>query len=320
MPEPILDIVIPSFRGRYLRETLEGFAAQTSREFRLIVADDASPDDISAICAPFAGTLDLLVHRFPANLGGTDLVGHWTRAVELGEAPWVWLFSDDDVASPDCVRALLDTIASVGPSCGVLRFQTSVIDAAGRVGAISPPHPPSERPADFLYHRLRGVRESFAPEYVFSRAAFRREGGFVRFPAAWCTDDASWCAFAGDHPIVTVPSGRIHWRLSGTNISSRGQRVEEKLLAAVGFLEWIEEKGWFRSQEWMGPDRRTVVGEQRGWMWRQVSASGGWGGFRGSLHLSKRLAALWGDGSWKLLLRILQARLAGCVARSGILG
>lgn len=320
MPEAVLDVVIPAHSGRFLRATLDGFAAQERRDFKVIVADDASPDDLASLCAPYGGVLDIAVHRFPKNLGGADLVAHWERSVALGTAPWVWLFSDDDVVSPDCVGSLLATIAVEGSRADVLRFQTSVIDAQGRIGANSPPHPPRERAVDFLYHRLRGVRESFAPEYVFSRSAHRREGGFVRFPAAWCSDDASWCAFACDRPIVTVPAGRVHWRLSGSNISSTGRRVRDKLLAAVAFLEWIESRGWFLAPDWEGPDHAVLRGEQRGWMWRQVSSSGGRLGPADVLGLARRLGILWGDDPRKLAVRILQARLAGMVARWGVLG
>ena len=49
---------------------------------------------------------------------------------------------------------------------------------------------------DFLLDKLEGRIYSAACEYVFSRDIYRKAGGFVKFPLAWCSDDATWTKFA----------------------------------------------------------------------------------------------------------------------------
>ena len=100
-----LAVIIPAFKGRHLAATLASFAAQTDRRFRVYVADDGSPEELAPIVAPFRAQLDLVYHRFPENLGRTSLAGHWHRAMALSRERWVWLFSDDDLVSPDSVAA-----------------------------------------------------------------------------------------------------------------------------------------------------------------------------------------------------------------------
>lgn len=45
-----------------------------------------------------------------------------------------------------------------------------------------------------LLDKLQGKIDSAAVEYVFSREIWQSAGGFVHFPMAWCSDDATWAA------------------------------------------------------------------------------------------------------------------------------
>lgn len=132
MPKPNLAIVIPAYRARYLSESLNSLAEQTCHGFRVDVADEGSPESLAGIVGEFVGRMDLVYHRFPENLGRTALVRHWDRAIRLSGEPWVWLFSDDDVADAGCVAALTDDLRR-DPSKGKLRrFDLEFIDDRGR--------------------------------------------------------------------------------------------------------------------------------------------------------------------------------------------
>jgi hypothetical protein len=78
-----LAIIIPAWKGRFLGKAVASIAAQTDRRFTLYVCDDASPDQIEAIAREAAGDLPFVFHRFPENLGGSDLVSHWERCIAL---------------------------------------------------------------------------------------------------------------------------------------------------------------------------------------------------------------------------------------------
>lgn len=234
-----LAIVIPAFKPDFFRRTLESLAAQTSDGFTLYVGNDGGPPELGDICADFP-ELEIRYCRFEENLGGRSLVAHWNRCVRMSDEAWVWLLSDDDVVSPDCVETFL-----AHPLDGVdlVRFDTETIDAEGRPIRTHEPHPPSESAEDFLMARLQGRRHSFVVEYLFRRSVFDRADGFVDFPVAWCSDDASWFTFAGDTPIVTLPGGRVSWRASGLNITDANERRQsEKLDAAFRFLDFVDDR------------------------------------------------------------------------------
>ncbi len=61
--------------------------------------------------------------------------------------PWVWLFSDDDLMSPDCVGAFLRVLQkdrAAAMSYSVYRFNTAIINTEDRIQKVNPPHPAFE--------------------------------------------------------------------------------------------------------------------------------------------------------------------------------
>jgi glycosyltransferase involved in cell wall biosynthesis len=307
-PARALAIVIPAYKARFLDATLASIAAQTRRDFTVYVGDDASPEPLQPIVERWRERLDLCSTRFATNLGGRDLVAQWQRCVELSSEPWVWLFSDDDLMPPDAVARVLAAIEEEGqggaaeaaePAVPLLHLHVDTIDAEGRLVRHEPRFPPRLSARAFLRGRLRFELSSFAPDYVFARAAFERAGGFVPLPRAWCADDASWAALAAPAGIRTLDGAPIAWRLSGDNISSRhGSDGADKLEAQLGFLRWID--GFLRAHparagEPGDAELRTLLAP---WFFRQLR------------HLGLRL-----EGA---AARRVRAALAQCGGASGL--
>jgi glycosyltransferase involved in cell wall biosynthesis len=237
-----LAIIIPAYRERFFGEALTSLAQQTDQRFHLYVFDDCSEEDLKAVYDSIFGvSKNSSYFRFPANLGRESLAQHWNRCVRSthGE-PWVWLFSDDDVADPDCVSAFYRELENEIPA-HVYRFNTMRIDSAGQVIAIHPPHPREERAELFAYHRLTGQRKSFVSEYLFNRDVFNKHDGFVAFPYALGSDDASWITFTEDLPIRTISGTNVYWRQSDQNVSRvAGIESHKKYLALADYAAWLE--------------------------------------------------------------------------------
>lgn len=233
-----LAIVIPAYKPDFIRAALESISGQTDKRFRLYIGDDGGPTEVAEAVGSFGG-LEVTYHRYAENLGRTSLASHWNRCVRLTDEPWVWLFADDDVMAPDCVASFYAELGG-GDSPDLLRFNTEIIDADGDVVSQNARHPVAESGIDFVFARLSGERSSYAVEYIFRRDAFDRAGGFVDYPVAWCTDDASWFRFSGDSGIRTLPTGGVRWRASGLNITDANTGYQREKLAAVGeFLQLV---------------------------------------------------------------------------------
>lgn len=197
MPKPNLAIVIPAYRARYLSESLNSLAEQSCHEFRVYVADDGSPESLAGIVDEFVGRMDLVYRRFPENLGRTALVRHWDRAIRLSGEPWVWLFSDDDVADAGCVAALTDDLRR-DPSEGKLRrFDLEFIDDRGRRIEREPVFPDELASPVYVEQLLTTLAPTCVVQnMVFSRAVYEAEGGFDDFPGGYCSDCCTWPRFA----------------------------------------------------------------------------------------------------------------------------
>ena len=236
-----LAIVIPAYKDTFLRRTLQSLAEQTCKDFTVYIGDDSSPHDLAPIVEEFEGRFPMCYHRFGENLGGRDLVAQWTRCVAMtrGEE-WIWLFSDDDFLSPDCVEAFYREIRG-GAAYDIYRFNIQV------VGRDDKPlrrivYPEVISSYELYRRKLLGGLECYVVEFVFSRAVYERAGGFVPFDLAWGSDLATWVNFGMERGIRTLPGGTVSWRSSGENISTlqTKETVERKVGALLAFFRWGE--------------------------------------------------------------------------------
>lgn len=241
MSKHSLAIIIPSFRGRFLGQSLSSLASQTDKRFTVYIGDDASPDDLASIVDRYRNDLDIVYHRFDENVGGHDLCAQWARCIDLSDEEWVWLFSDDDVMDRECVGAFYAALEK-SESSDLFRFNINVIDSEGRVCERCD-FPQNLTPKHFARLRFDGAIRSYAVEYVFRRSAFDRIGGFIKFDLGWNSDDATWISLCAKG-IKTIDGPRVSWRRSGANITSRQTTdyAVRKLNADLAYLEWVREK------------------------------------------------------------------------------
>ncbi len=235
-----LAVVIPAYKSRYFRETLASLARQTNRDFKVYIGDDASPEPLEKIVREFSNEMPIHYVRFEKNLGRISLTKHWERCVELGNEPWVWMFSDDDIADANCVEKFYLELKATGGRHDLYRFNTVSIGGDGRPLSENAAHPQNESGADFLVARLRGRRTSYAQELIFSRLACELTGGFPDFPLAWASDDAFIAQMGIRKTIHVIPGARVSWRLSGQNISGENSRgtAAQKFQACREFVQW----------------------------------------------------------------------------------
>jgi glycosyltransferase involved in cell wall biosynthesis len=237
-----LAIVIPAWKEQFFFEALSSIERQSCRDFRLYIGDDASPGKLQDIVNGFTGRIDFVYKRFEENLGQKDLPGQWERCIGLiGSEDYIWLFSDDDIMPEKGIELFYKAIADHG-RFDLYRFNIRQIDKGGDLISDRTNHPDVESTEEFIYRRLKGETLSAACEYIFSRNAYNEAGGFVSFPLAWCTDDASWYLFGKNEGICTIPGEPVLWRISETNISKPEKENGQKYLATLLFHLWIKKQ------------------------------------------------------------------------------
>ena len=233
MAQTDLAIVIPAYKGTFLRETLESVARQTDRRFHLYIGDDCSPHGLNEIVKDFEGRIPMTYHRFDTNLGGTDLVAQWERCIALTQGePWIWLFSDDDVMGPECVREFYEVPEDVRKNA-VIHFSINIINDKSTVIKRPAEYPAQISAEEYLYLKLNGKIISYVVEFIFPRAIYDHIGGFVNFDLAWGSDFMTWLRMAteSERGIMTVKpteKAMVNWRMSTENISPNKTYAIEK--------------------------------------------------------------------------------------------
>ncbi|MFA6540361.1 MAG: glycosyltransferase family 2 protein [Bacteroidota bacterium] len=237
-----LAIVIPAYKGKYFQETLYSLSRQTCKQFTVYVGDDFSPDNLRAICDQFKNEFRIVFYRFQENYGRQSLAKHWTRCVKLSNEPWIWLFSDDDIADPICVEEFYKTLKVSNGDVNVYRFNNRIINGNDEIIHDGNSIPQIESAIDYAIARMNSSRKSFVTDHIFSREAFNKNGGFIEFPTGFASDDASWIAMSHGKEIYTLSGGVVSWRLSSDNISGVENKYgKEKLEAMIKYIAWSKQ-------------------------------------------------------------------------------
>lgn len=238
-----LAVIIPAYKGRFLEAALDSLARQSCKDFSVYVGDDCSPEDIRGTVSKHAAVMDIVYRRFEHNLGGTDLAAHWERCIEMSSEPYILLFSDDDILPYDAVERFRKVLKKY-PEGDFFRMQLALVDEDGSMLRCNPPLAEGRTDAAvMLRDKLSGRISSATCEHIFSKALYRKCGGFVHFPHAWCSDDATWFRMAKlSGGAISIPGLPALWRnVSGNNISNSREYDLEKEAATAGFITHLYE-------------------------------------------------------------------------------
>jgi glycosyltransferase involved in cell wall biosynthesis len=238
-----LAIVIPAFKAKYLHLALESLANQSCQDFHVYIGDDHSPENLLEVIDGFRERLKLTYHRFSNNIGAKNIVEQWNRCVALTKGEeWVWVFSDDDIADPECVDAFYKMLYSrEGQAFDVYRFNTNMIDSNGELIVKGVESPVYEDTFTMAYELLMGRRANSLPDHIFFKEKFDKNGGFIFTNFAQGADWATSIYFSGEKGMCSIPGPRVNWRLSDSNISGNASKnIAPKIKGHLQFLTWVK--------------------------------------------------------------------------------
>lgn len=238
-----LAIIIPAYKADYFDETLRSLANQTRKDFNVYIGNDDGDPRIDQIVGKYKEALNIRYQRFDSNFGANNLVAQWRRTLAMmqGEDFFIF-FSDDDIMESECVSSFHREI-SLNPNHDVYHFNIAIINAQSQKTKQPKPFRKTLSAIDFYIHNniLRDICARM-PEFVFNTRAFNAAGGFVEFPLAMRTDNATVMNVANEKGIGTIEGPMILWRRSGINVAtSIGNRSKHlKLLEGEAqFDNWL---------------------------------------------------------------------------------
>lgn len=236
----------PSYKTDYFKEALRSMLGQSNRNFKILVSDDCSPAPIYEIFTEVKNEVlpsvreQMTYRKNQKNIGGKRLVDHWNLLVDLCDTDYLIMASDDDLYNKNFLSEI-DLLISKYPQVDLFCSRSERINQLGDVIARDEPTEEYETQIDFLYglyflHRIKCIGN-----YVFKTSALRQVGGFLNFPYAWGSDDAT-ASLLSRNGIAITPHVLFSFRLSGENISTRFNRdvVRGKIKARMENVEWFE--------------------------------------------------------------------------------
>lgn len=260
----MVSIVLAAYKSDFLDQAIRSILAQTYRKFDLTIVNDCSPEDLDKIVSPYLADNRVRYVKLGVNRGGANLAFHWNQCMDFATGELVVFASDDDYYEPTYLSEMV-AISQKYPQINLFHCRIRYVDSNGETLLLSQPALEFETGIEFAYQRMLFRRKQALQEFMFRRKAFVEMGGFVEFPKAWYTDDATWNKL-GQNGVVYVGKTLFNFRMSGQNISSEDNSILEKLNAVKSYMDWME--GFLKTVKPESDDDKfmlkVITGEYRG--------------------------------------------------------
>lgn len=232
--------ILPAYKAAFLKEAIDSILAQTYTNFELIIVNDASPEDIDSIINLYDDSR-ISYYINEKNIGGEDLVAQWNHCIKYAKSDYIILASDDDVYSPLYLEKMNNLVEKF-PEVDVFRPRIKTIDANNNTIHIFGYLKEFVGMPEFIYHWMIGHIGSAISYYLIKKEALFNHGGFISFPLAWGSDDATIISLS-QNGIAFSSEILFSFRQSGKNISSKKNSVKvlkRKLMAYSKFFDWLQ--------------------------------------------------------------------------------
>lgn len=130
----IVTVVIPTYnRAGLLRRAIDSIRQQSNQAWKLVVIDNASPDNTTEVVAELMREdARISYHRHSENIG---MLPNWDFAVSAIETDYFALLCDDDYVLPGFLTAVMSEMHR-NPGLGLCFGSAVIVDGAGqRLGA-----------------------------------------------------------------------------------------------------------------------------------------------------------------------------------------
>lgn len=223
-PHPKFSFILPAYKARYLSEAIESILSQTEKDFELVVVDDASPENLKAIVDSFSDRR-ISYHRNENNIGGHDLVAQWNHCITFAVGECLILASDDDTYHQSYLEKMSELISRY-PSCDIYRCMRQISYTATGVTEKEATLPEFISGKELFRNMIFREAGTGLQHYIFRRDTLMANGGFVNFPYAWFTDDATVVLMARNG-IAIHPEILFTARISDISITGRRNSPSE---------------------------------------------------------------------------------------------
>lgn len=240
--KPKYTFLLPAYKGHFLDEMLRSIRSQTYTDYKVIISDDCSPEDLYGICKPYLSDSRFSYRRNEKNIGGGDLVAHWNLLVDMCDTEYLIMASDDDVYESLFLEEI-DKLTVKYPQVNLFRGRVDNINTDGYKTKEDKQLPEFENNRQFLESHFSDGNLKCVGNHVFSTKKLKEINGFHTTPLAWYSDQITAIEMS-DNGCGNTKGIVFHFRLSNENISGRKSTKEiacKKAYATIYADRWFKE-------------------------------------------------------------------------------
>jgi glycosyltransferase involved in cell wall biosynthesis len=213
-----VDVIVPCYKyGHFLRECVGSALAQDGVDVRVLIIDDASPDDSAEVAAGLAaGDARVEVRRHAANRGH---IATYNEGLDWAAGDYLLLLSADDVLTPGALgRAarLMDAHPEVGFTFG-RAITTDKPDFRNHLG-VETCRSRILSGAEFWAVSCAEASNVVSTPTAVVRTWLQKKVGGYRAELPHTGDLEMWMRFAAHAPVGVLDADQAFYRVHGHNM------------------------------------------------------------------------------------------------------
>lgn len=240
-----VDIVVPCYRyGAFLADCIASIQAQTHPDWRVLVIDDASPDDTTEIAQALAARdprINLLTHR--VNRGH---IATYNEGIEWAQSPYFLLISADDLLMPHALARAVEIMEErpdVVLTCGAtIDFENGDPRASADR---SRHHWRIRKGPEFVRQACEAAAVDVSGTTAIVRTAAQKKVGGYRAHLPHTADLEMWLRLATLGSIAQTPAVQACRRVHGANMSltAQGGALNDYVQREEAFASFFQNEG-----------------------------------------------------------------------------
>jgi glycosyltransferase involved in cell wall biosynthesis len=240
-----VDVIVPCYRyGRFLTECVRSVLSQADVQVRVLVIDDASPDDTLAIATALSSDPRVSLLRHVQNKGH---IATYNEGIEWARADYLLLLSADDFLLPGALAratTLLEQRAEVGFVFGnAVALSDDGTRRPIRTRVLSGWRKPTRVMAGSDFIRLTGATNSVPTPTAVVRTELQRRAGGYRSELPHSGDMEMWLRLASYADVGAVNADQAVYRRHSGNMSHEYQWLQDLEQREAAVRWFIRESG-----------------------------------------------------------------------------
>lgn len=234
--------LLPAYKAKYFEDALKSIKKQSFKDFKCLVSDDCSNENLKDIFDNVCCNDSRFEYRRnQKNIGNKNLVAHWNLLVDLCNTEYLILASDDDIYDYRFLEEMNDLIMKF-PNVNLFRARVNRITDQNEPFFEDPPTSIYDSQIDFMYQMYNCAHIHCIANYIFRTKNLKDNGGFVDFPLAWFSDDATIIQNS-KNGVCNSSNILFSFRDGGINISNEKntspQTALKKIESSKLFFDWV---------------------------------------------------------------------------------